>query len=319
MPGPARIVSLLSSATELLYALGLGDRVVGVGHECDYPPEVSRLPRLTRTNIDASQTSRAIDDQVRSLLTAGRPLYEVDVERLAALRPELIVTQAQCDVCAVRHDDVLAAVAARPELASARVVALNPRRLDDVLDDLGRLGTAAGAEKAAEQAVAGLRQRIDAVARATADVTDAARPRIACLEWLDPLMLAANWMPDLIALAGGRQSFTVAGEHSGYAPWDRVRAEDPDVILVMPCGFDLERTVAEARSLVERPGWRELRAVRAGRVFAVDGNTYFNRPGPRLVDSLELLAELLHPESAATCGASDVATGRWRRLDGIAS
>jgi iron complex transport system substrate-binding protein len=214
---------------------------------------------------------------------------------LAELRPDLIVTQAQCDVCAVRYADVLEAVRTTPALQNARVVALNPQSLEDVLADLVRLGQAAGCEAVAAARVRELRQRVAAVERRTLPVAQEQRPRVACVEWIDPLMIAGNWMPQLIELSGGQQSLAQGGRHSGYASWDSVRSVDPQVIVVAPCGFDLARTLAEMPQLARLEGWSATSAAREGRVYAVDGNAYFNRSGPRLVDSLEILAYLFHP------------------------
>jgi iron complex transport system substrate-binding protein len=307
-----RIVSLISSATEMLYLLGLGDRVVGVSHECDYPPDVACKPRLTRSNIDASAESRDIDDQVRTMTGASAPLYTIDAAALAALRPQLIVTQAQCDVCAVRYEDVVSAVRDQPALEGAQVLALNPLSLSDVLQDIQRVGQAAGEPHAADSVVRRLQTRIDAVRSLTADLASSDIPRTACLEWIDPPMLAANWTPQIVELAGGEPGLTVGGRHSTYADWQQIVQYDPQAIVVMPCGFDLPRAIAEARSLPRRDGWPRLSAVRDQRVWAVDGNAYFNRSGPRLVDSLEILAHLLHPQR---CPAPRLASGRaWQRL-----
>jgi iron complex transport system substrate-binding protein len=291
-----RIASLLSAATEMLFALGLGDRVVAVSHECDWPPEANRLPRVTISHIAATASSAAIDTQVRELSSAGRPLYGLDVELLGRLEPDLIVTQQQCDVCAVSYSDVLAAVAADPRLAGCPIVALNPRGLGDVLADLRRVGEAAGATGAAEHCVAALESRVEAVRQRMATLAQAERPRFVCVEWTDPLMLAANWVPEIVELAGGQNGLSIGGGHSTYHAWSDVLAYDPEVIVVSPCGFDLLRTQEEAHALARNvPGWATMTAVRTGRVFAVDGNAYLNRSGPRLLDSLEILAHLLHP------------------------
>lgn len=293
---PQRIASLLSSATEMLYLLGLGDRVVGVSHECDFPADATAKPRLTRSNIDGNAGSLAIDRQVKLLLESGQPLYEIDVPWLLALRPDLIVTQAQCDVCAVRYADVLDLVHREPELRGIPVVDLNPCSLSDVLADIVRVADAAGVSETGRHVSAELQKRIDAIRFTTAALSPAERPRVACIEWTDPLMLAANWMPELVQFAGGRHDLTTAGVHSGYAVWEQLIHYDPQVVLVMPCGFDLQRSFIEGLALADRPGWLDLDAVRSGRVYAVDANAHFNRPGPRLVESLELLAHLLHPQ-----------------------
>jgi iron complex transport system substrate-binding protein len=290
-----RIASLLSSSTEMLYALGVGENVVAVSHECDFPPPVRHRPRVTRSYIAAEASSGEIDAQVRELLEQGRPLYELDCALLARLRPDLIVTQAQCDVCAVRYADVLEAVARTPALRNARVVALNPQSLDDVLADIGRLGEAAGCIDAAQSYVDRLRARIEAIASRTRRLAPSERPRVACIEWVEPLMIAGNWVPQLIELAGGEQTLAAPQEHSAYVSWEAVRQFDPQVVVVAPCGFDLQRTLAESPPLADQDGWRDVTAVHAGRVWAVDGNAYFNRSGPRLVDTLEILAHLLHP------------------------
>lgn len=290
-----RIASLLASGTEILFALGLGDRVVAVSHECDYPAEVNDRPRVTFTTINTEPSSREIDTQVREAAGGGGALYEIDVDRLAALRPELIVTQSQCNVCAVAYDDVLCAVRGRPELAGAEVVDLNPVSLEAVLEDIIRVGEAAGRVNRARAYVNQLEDRINEVRSRTEALAAGDRPRVVCLEWIDPPMAAANWMPTLVEMSGGRNGLSTAGASSGYTQWNDVVGFDPEVIVVMPCGFDLERSIAEAETLKSFPGWTDLSACRNGRVYAVDGNAYFNRSGPRIVDSLEILAGLIHP------------------------
>lgn len=305
-----RIVSLISSATEMLFGLGLEESIVGVSHECDFPAAANRLPRATFTNITADAPSGMIDQQVKELVAAGKPLYEIDLDLLVDLQPDLIVTQAQCDVCAVRYDDVVAAVASEPRLSQARLIALNPQSLSDVLQDIRRLADATDRSRAAAKYASALEARIEQVRSRTGALTESQRPLTACIEWIEPMMIAGNWTPELIELAGGRQLWAVAGRHSTYTTWESVRSADPEVIIVMPCGFDLSRTLREAASLLELPGWRELRAVRTERVFAVDGNALFNRSGPRLVDSLELLAQLVQPELRPSASS----TGLFRAL-----
>lgn len=305
-----RIVSLISSATEMLFGLGLEESIVGVSHECDYPAAANRLPRATFTNITADAPSGMIDQQVKELVAAGKPLYEIDLDLLVDLQPDLIITQAQCDVCAIRYDDVVAAVASEPKLGAAQLVALNPQSLGDVMKDIRRLGIATSQTAAAAEYVSALEARIELVRSRTGTLAESQRPLTACIEWIEPMMIAGNWTPELIELAGGRQTWAVAGRHSTYTAWEDVRSADPEVIIVMPCGFDLSRTLRESASLSELPGWSELSAVRAGQVFAVDGNALFNRSGPRLVDSLELLAALVKPEIHGTPSASDL----WQAL-----
>lgn len=297
MDAPQRIVSLLSSATEILYAVGVGERVVAVSHECDYPPGVQEKPRATRSRIDSDADSLAIDRQVRELTAAGQPLYEVDGPLLAQLAPRLIVTQAQCDVCAVRYEDVLANVERYLPGGFTRVLPLNPDSLDGVLEDIRRVGRAAGVAESAERVVEQLGERVERVrgSREPAE-PEGARPRVVCLEWLEPLMTAANWTPQLIDWAGGESGLAEAGRHSEYVRWEAIRQYDPQCLIIAPCGFDLPRTILEAQRLPALPGWNELSAVRNGRVFALDGNAYLNRSGPRLVTTLEIIAHLLRPE-----------------------
>jgi len=296
MREPRRIASLLPSGTEMLYGLGLGDRVVAVSHECDYPPEVAGKPRVTAACVMSGGDSRQIDDDVRQRLSSGTPLYELDAAMLADLAPDLIVTQAQCDVCAIRYEDVLDAVAHQPALKDAQVLALNPMSLSEIFEDILRVGQATGRGDQARQYVAELHGRVEAVRSATSGVLPDERPRVACIEWIEPLMLAGNWVPELIEIAGGECELTQPGRHSAYVEWGRLLEFDPEVIVLMPCGFDLERTTAETQTLTNCPGWYRIAATGHQQVWAVDGNAYFNRSGPRIVDSLELLAHLIHPE-----------------------
>lgn len=293
MPKPVRIVSLISSATETLYALGLADVVVAVSHECDYPPEVSQQPRATFTYLSASASSALIDREVKQLTTAGRALYGVDRDLLTRLAPDLIITQSQCDVCAVSHEEVTSIVASQSELSHTRVLALNPASVCDVFADVLRIGRATACLAESQALVQSLQQRVAAVQSTVATVTSA-RPKVACIEWIDPLMIAANWVPELVETAGGVHGMTEVGTYTAYTTWSDLCSYDPDIVIVAPCGFGLERARAESQKLTDQPVWRELQAVKSGRVFAVDGNSYFNRSGPRLVDTIELLAGLLH-------------------------
>lgn len=295
-----RIVSLLSSSTEMLFGLGLGEQVVAVSHECDFPDAAQRLPRATRSLIDSSQPSGQIDRQVRELTASGAALYAIDRELLCRLQPELIVTQAQCDVCAVRYQDVLDLVAGQPALRATKVLALNPSSLDQILGDVQRVADAAGVRAAGLEYVAALRQRIERVRVQPL----AARPRVVCLEWLDPLMTAGNWTPELIALAGGESRLATAGRHSDYARWENVAACNPDVLLIAPCGFDLTRSLVEARRLWQLPGFAKLTAVQNRRAYVLDGNAYLNRSGPRMVETLEILADLLRGRLPANGAAA---------------
>jgi len=289
-----RIASLLPSTTEIVCALGLGEQLIGRSHECDFPPEVEALPALTESKLDPRAQSRAIDDRVRQLVREGLSIYRVDAEKLRALAPSVVLTQEQCDVCAASPKDVEAAlvswVGGRP-----RMVSLAPATLGDVWGDLVTVAAALGVPERGEALAQQLAGRLTDVSERTLGLRP--RPRVAAIEWTEPLMAAGNWMPELIALAGGESVFGEIGRHSPWLEWDALRAADPDVIVALPCGFDLARTRREMAPLAARPGWDELRAVREGRVYLADGNQYFNRPGPRLVESLEILAEILHPDA----------------------
>ena len=292
MPEP-RIVSLIASATEIVCALGFEESMVGRSHECDFPPSVEKLPVCSSSKVDVDGSSRAIDDQVRAIVADALSVYRVDAALLDDLAPTVIVTQTQCEVCAVSLKDVERAVC---ELVASepRIVSLEPMALGDVFDDIRTVAAALGRPERAERLNAGLTARLDAIRERSGALGE--RPVIACIEWIDPLMHAENWVPELVEIAGGRVMLGEAGRHSGYFEFDRMVEADPDVIAVMPCGFDIPRTAAEMPPLAAQPGWSELSAVRNGRVFLTDGNQYFNRPGPRVVESAEILAELLHPE-----------------------
>lgn len=311
MTSELRIASLLASGTEIIDRLGLGERLVAISHECDYPPKLMNRPRVTRAIIDTEASSEAIDRQVAQLTSAGASLYRVDADTLASLRPNVIVTQSQCDVCAVSLSDVAAVVRKTPELANAQIVALNPTNFDGVLDDIRAIGTATDAALQADCLVEAMRSRIARVRHGTADLPAIERPRVVCIEWLKPLIVAANWMPEMIEYAGGCPVLSQGGERSRTTHWDELHACKPDVVVIMPCGFDLERILAEWLNVSQEPDWMTL-AKSAERIYAVDGNAYFNRSGPRLVDSLEILATLIHPERfpARRNGEGTV----WRKL-----
>ncbi len=288
-----RIVSLIASATEIVAALGFGESLVGRSHECDYPAElVAKLPVLTAPRFATDGSSAEIDRRVKDVLKDGLSVYHVDAARLRALAPDVIVTQAQCEVCAVSLADVEAAVGGWVGQA-VKIVSCEPNRLDDVWRDMVKVADALAAAARGGALVGQLKARIATIAERAAHIPE--RPRVACIEWIDPLMAAGNWMPELVALAGGVSVFGEAGKHSPWLSWEALAEADPDAVLAMPCGFDIARTLKELPALARHPRWTALKAVRAGRVFAADGNQYFNRPGPRLVESLEILAEVLHP------------------------
>lgn len=292
------MISLLPSSTEVVAALGLRDHLVGRSHECDHPPEVTSLPACTRPKFEPDGSSYDVDERVRALVQEGLSVYRVDADRLAELRPDVILTQDQCEVCAA---DLGAVERAARDLLDGhvRVHSSSPATLDDVLEDVAAVGRTLGAAERGERLARELRERLEAVERRVEEVKGAGgaeRPRVALVEWIDPLMAAGNWMPTLVEMAGGRPLFGTPGEHSPWLEWSSLREADPDVIVVLPCGFELERTRSELPALTGRPGWSELEAVRRGRVHLADGHRFFNRPGPRLVESLEILAEMLHPE-----------------------
>lgn len=288
-----RVLSLLPSATEIVCALGCHDQLVGRSHECDFPESVQDLPVCTKPCFSVTGNSRDIDREVKNLLHDGLSLYHVHLERLAALQPDVIVTQLQCEVCAVSVADVETA-AAQALAQPAHIVSLSPQRLGDIWTDITRVAEALGTPRRAERIIANLTRRVSAIADRVRAIRD--RPTVACLEWLDPLMSAGNWVPELVDLAGGTDQFGIHGRHSSWLDWEQLTAADPDIILIMPCGFGIARARAESAVLTARPEWPRLAAVRHRRVFVVDGHQYFNRPGPRLVESLEIVAELLYPE-----------------------
>ena len=287
-----RIVSLLPSATEIICELGLGDYLVGVTHECDYPPSVTSLPRVTRTLIPHNATSREIDRLVRTQLQSQRALYTLDMPVLEQLRPTLIVTQALCDVCAVAAAEVTAAASQLP--GQPTVVNLEPMRLAEVFECMRLVGEAADCSERATQVIRRLQQRVEAVESRSQSLSN--RPRVVLLEWIDPPFCAGHWSPELVRLAGGSEVLGREGEPSRTIAWNEIRLVNPEVLIIACCGFTTERTRADLPILRSYPGFAELDCVRTGRVFVMDGNAYFSRPGPRLVDSLELLAHALHPE-----------------------
>jgi len=288
-----RIASLLPSCTEIACALGFEDALVGRSHECDYPPSVAKLPPLTEPKLDVDAPSAEIDARVRQLVEGGLSVYRVDAEKLRELEPTVILTQDQCEVCAASPKDLEDALAEWTG-AQPKVVSLSPNTLADVWADIQRVADALGVPDRGRELTAKLAERVKDVAQRTIRIRR--QPTVVCLEWLDPLMTAGHWMPELVTLAGGQNLLGESGAHSPYIEWRQLRDADPDAVVVLPCGFDLERTKAETAKLAGRPEWQALRAVRKGKVYLTDGHQYFNRPGPRLVDSLEILAEVLHPD-----------------------
>ncbi|MEM9448826.1 MAG: cobalamin-binding protein [Cyanobacteria bacterium P01_E01_bin.6] len=287
-----RIVSLIPSATEIVAALGLADFLVGRSHECDCPPGIEALPVCTSPKFNPEGSSADVHDRVTELLQSALSVYQVNTELLDVLQPTHILTQAQCDVCAVNLSDVEAAVATLVK-ASPTIISLQPRVLDDLWSDIRHVAQAIGVD--GEPLILWLKQRLSACVQQVQKMAQGDRPTVACIEWIEPLMAAGNWVPELVELAGGISCFGTVGEHSPWLQWEALAAEDPDIIVAMPCGYDLSKTHEEMAALIHRPEWTTLRAVKENRVYITDGNQYFNRPGPRLIDSLELLAEIFYP------------------------
>jgi iron complex transport system substrate-binding protein len=287
-----RIVSLIASATEIVCALGFESQLVGRSHECDYPPSVKSLPQLTSPKFKVEGSSLEIDQRVKSIVEEALSVYRVDPTMLEGLEPTHIITQSQCEVCAVSLKDVEAAVC---QLTSSQpvIVSLEPNSLADVWADIMRVGEALSTSDRAEQLIDELQGRMDDIVQRTHWVD--VNPTVAYVEWIDPLMAGGNWMPELISMAGGVNLFGEAGKHSPWMTWDELVAKDPDIIFVSPCGFDIQRTLEEMHILSDKPEWKSLKSVNESRVFVADGNQYFNRPGPRLAESLEILAEIIHP------------------------
>ena len=287
-----QIVTLLASATEIVCALGFEDALVARSHECDYPSSVESLPVCTRPRIELGGSSAEIDASVRDAVKDAVAIYEVLEDQLQSLAPDVIVTQTQCDVCAVSLADVEAAVCemigSRPE-----IVALEPNALEDIFADIEQVADALGVAERGADVAATLRRRMADVERRAATVDE--RPAVACIEWIEPLMAAGNWMPELVEMAGGVSVVGRAGEHAPWLEWDELVELDPEVIVALPCGFDIQRTRREIGPLTSKPEWSNLRAVAAGRVYLADGNQFFNRPGPRVAEALEIMAEMLHP------------------------
>ncbi|WP_449417092.1 cobalamin-binding protein [Phormidium nigroviride] len=288
-----RIVSLIPSATEILQILGLTGSIVGRSHECDYPPEIQQLPICTQPKFNPEGTSGEIHNRVTELLQNALSVYKVEIETLEQLQPTHILTQAQCEVCACSLVEVEQAVStlvnSKPE-----IISLQPNLLAEVWTDIQRVADIIGVD--GKSAIEQLKSRVDAITSTFYKQVNSNIPTVACIEWIEPLMAAGNWIPELVTMAGGNSLFGIVGQHSPWLQWESLVKANPDVIIFMPCGFDLNRTRIEAMEMLKYTEWETLQAVQTGKVYITDGNSYFNRPGPRLVDSLEILAEILHPE-----------------------
>jgi iron complex transport system substrate-binding protein len=288
-----RIVSLIASSTEIIHALGLGRYMVGRSHECDFPLTVKALPVCTAPKFNVEGTSYEIDQRVKGILEQSLSVYKVDAQILDELSPTHVITQAQCEVCAVSLKDVEEA-ACQMVKSQPRIISLEPNCLDDYFNDLLKVGRVLGAQEAAEELIDSDKRRIREVEKRATRADK--KPTVAVIEWIEPLMAAGNWMPELVELAGGINLFGIAGKHSPWMKIEDLTRLDPDIIIVTPCGFDNQRTLEEMPALAKLEQFNQLKAAKSNRVYIADGNQYFNRPGPRLIDSLEIMAEILHPE-----------------------
>lgn len=288
-----QIVSFLPSATEIACALGLADELAGITHECDYPPEVAGKPIVVRSVLPIETMSQSeIDQAVAQRMREGRSLYEVDEKLLQALAPDLILTQDLCQVCAPSGNEVSQALRSLPK--KPQILWLTPNSLEQIADNVRDLGEATGRVKEAQELIALGRARLDAIASVTCNISE--RPRVFCMEWLDPVYGSGHWVPEMVTLAGGEDALSRAREDSVRVPWDDVLDWAPEVLVITPCGLNLEKSIQQAHQLVRYSGWSDLPAVREGHVYAVDANSFFARPGPRVVDGTELLAHLIHPQ-----------------------
>jgi iron complex transport system substrate-binding protein len=289
----ARIVSFLPSATEMACALGLGDQLVGITHECDYPPEVEGKPIVVRNVLPIEKMSQPeIDAAVTQRMRDGLSLYQVDETLLQELAPDIILTQDLCQVCAPSGNEVTQALNLLPK--KPQILWLTPKSLEEIFDNLRELGQATDRMKEAEELIASGRARLEKLTDATRNLSH--RPRVFCLEWLEPVYCSGHWMPEMVEIAGGVDVLARKGTDSVRIPWEEVLQWAPEVLIITPCGFNLDKVIELTPQLFTKPGWSELPAVRDGRVYAVDANSYFARPGPRVVDGTELLAHLIHPE-----------------------
>ncbi len=287
-----RIVSLIPSATEIVCALGCEDRLIGRSHECDFPASIVNLPICTEPKFPVDGTSRQIDRYVKELLRDALSVYRVKTDVLQQLQPDLIVTQTQCDVCALSIQDVEKAVAEWVGSTPA-IVSLQTTDLSGVWEDISRVAEATSQFTKGTEVLHSLKSRMVAIANQARSISH--HPTIGCIEWMDPLMASGNWMPELVAMAGGQNVFGQEGDHAPWITWEALKEVDPEIIIVLPCGYSIQRTREEISSLTDNPLWPTLRAVETGQVYLTDGNQFFNRPGPRLVESLEILGEIFHP------------------------
>jgi iron complex transport system substrate-binding protein len=288
-----KIVSLLPSATEIVCALGLEQSLVGRSHECDYPETITQLPVCCEANFDDNLSSSAIDIKVKEILADTLSVYTVNREQIKQLNPDVVITQAQCEVCAVSIKDVEDALDNYLD-KPVKLISLQPTTLNDIFKDIQTVATALGVEETGRNLVEDLQERVDLIRHKLKYIEN--KPTVACVEWMEPLMVSGNWIPELVGIAGGKSILAEAGKHSPYVQWDDIRLNNPDIIIIMPCGFGIERTMREMDLLLQLPGINQLNAVKNNRLYIADGNHYFNRPGPRIVDSIEILAEIINPK-----------------------
>ena len=288
-----RIVSLLPSCTEIICKLGYRKHLVGISHECDYPNSISGLPVLTKARLSPEGTSIEINQSVTDLLQRGLSVYDVDASLLKSLSPDIIVTQAQCEACAVSLDQVQDIVS-NWTLNQTEIISLEPNTLNEVWLGFDIIAKTMDAPESSSILKSEINERFKLLKDKLKGTEQ--KPTVLCIEWIEPIMVAANWVPELVGLAGGRNVMSVSGTDSNFCSWDEIKQTNPDIIIMMPCGFGIKRTLEDIHYLQNRKGWQELKAVKENKVFVVDGNQYFNRPGPRLVDSAEILAEVIHPE-----------------------
>lgn len=288
-----KIISLLPAATEIVCALGLGDNLVGISHECDYPESIKDLPVCSSSKVHSEAASIEIDQTVKQLLHQALSIYDLDTELISGLNPDVIITQTQCDVCAVSFADVK--IAFQDTLTKdTKIISLESAKLEDIFSSIRQVAAALDVIGRAEELINGLEERVNIIRHKLKFFEN--KPAVACIEWIDPLMLAGNWVPGLIDIAGGKSVFTTDGAHSPFIDFDSIISEDPEILILMPCGFSIERTLREMNLMLNLPGWNDLSAVKNNRIYIADGNQYFNRPGPRIVDSIEILAEIIHPK-----------------------
>lgn len=288
-----KIISLLPAATEIVCALGFESNLVGRSHECDYPESVKQLPVCSSSKFISGSDSADIDRQVKEILSDALSIYTIDRELIRQLNPDLIITQAQCEVCAVSVRDVEEALEGLLD-KECRIISLQPNTLSDVNTDIKRIADYLGVPEKAEEIIELADERLGIITHKLRFLSE--KPKVACIEWLAPMMVAGNWTPELVQIAGGNPILAVNGQHSPFVPFEDIANENPDIIIVMPCGFSIPRTLQEINLLLDLPGWQELNAVKNNRIYIADGNQYFNRSGPRLIDSVEILAEIINPK-----------------------